>query len=173
MAVREEFRFKAVLKKRWLFYVGAVFVYLLPFLMIIEKTITIEPNQSNRSISINLGGFIVGLVYLLAFSKKVREALKKLKIGFIQKLLSGINFMMPVLMVTCMVYLAINALQGFDATLWYVVISMAIGVLIQAVEVEINKTFLRRLRIYEMAKEKVDIEKEEQRIRTEEAEEAV
>jgi MFS family permease len=171
MAVREEFRFKAVLKKRWLFYVGAVFVYLLPLLMIIEKTVTIEPNKSNSKISINLAGFIIGLVYLIAFSKKAREVIKKLKTGFIQKLLSGFNFMMPILMVTCMVYLAINALQGFDATLWYIVISMAIGVLIQAVEVEINKSYLRRLRIYEIAKEKVDTAKEEERIRAEEAEE--
>jgi hypothetical protein len=171
MAVREEFRFKAQLKKRWLYYVGAVFVYLLPLLMIIEKLFAIRHTEND--VTLQACGFVFGIIFIFALGKKVREAIKKMKYGATREFCSNLVFIIPFATVGFLVYLVVNALQDFDTTAMYICISMAFGAIMRTVDAAINKTYLRRLRIYEIAKEKVDTEKEEERIKLEEAEEAV
>ena len=56
---------KTYFKKRWLYLLGALFIYVAPLVIIFEALMRIEPNQTN--ISISFLGFVTGITYLVFF----------------------------------------------------------------------------------------------------------
>lgn len=145
---------KELFKKRWLYYLGLVFFWIIPIAMVLEKTITIE--NKGKSVSVSAIGFILGLIYLVAFRKKVKTYLQKKDFGFTQKFLLCLSEIVPFAVVACIVYLVMNALKGFDMTMWLVCASMVIGSLMMAIEHEINKILLYELELWKEAKRDVD-----------------
>jgi hypothetical protein len=145
---------KELFKKRWLYVLGWVFFWVIPALMIGEKTFAIE--NKGKSVSISLAGFIIGLAFLGLFAKRFREWMKKKDIGFISVLILRITDIIPFAVIACMIYLAMNALTGFDTTAWLVCLSMVFGSFMMAIECEINKQLIYELELYKEAKREVD-----------------
>lgn len=156
---------KELIKKRWLLGLSYLFLYIAPLAIILEKTVIIKRSETN--VSIHFIAFIVLLIYVSFVSKKAKAKLEKLKFGFFKTLLSGLNALIPIITVSLLVHIVIVALDGFHVTMWVITGSMSFGVMIQAVEALINKELIYELKLYELAKEKVDLEEKEEQIRQE------
>ena len=57
-----------------------------------------------------------------------------------------------------------KALKGSAMAIWFICISMLVGAITQAIEYGINKKFLYKLHIEEIAREKVDVARREKEL---------
>ena len=149
---------KEYFKKRWLYFVSIAFTFLIPLVIVFEGVINVKKVDS--TVSLQISGLIVGLVYLVAVLKFFRKKIIALKPGVLKILLEKSALITPFIIVACLVALVEKALLGFDYYLWMVCGSMFLGMLIEVIEFIINKKFLYKLRIYELAKEKYDTDKQ-------------
>lgn len=143
-------------KKRWLYYVSLIFIFLIPLAMIIEKFIRMEPVKKYAEFS--LTGFILGVIYIAFLSKKIKKKLEEMKYGVLKIFLTGISNIIPFLTVGFLIVLVESTLKGFNITVFAICISMFIGTIIQIIEFIINRQFLYNQKIEELAREQVDIE---------------
>ncbi len=162
---------KEYLKKRWLYFLGFIFIYVITLVIVIEKLVKIKTDSSNTTdISFSLFGFILGIVYIVFISKKIKAKINDMKIGFLKTLLVGISNIIPFATVGFLAHLISNGLSGFNITIWAICGSMLIGSSLQALDFFLNKDFLYDLELKKIAVEKVLAEKKEQDIRDEIAE---
>jgi uncharacterized membrane protein YjfL (UPF0719 family) len=149
-------------KKRWLLYLSYLFIYVFPLVIIIEKLITIKSN--NKVVSVSFVGFVVGIIYIIFVAKKARNTIKELKPGVIKVLINNLLGIIPFATVGFLVVLVEKALRNSANAIWFICISMLIGAIMQAIEYGINKKFLYRLYIDELAREKVDVARREKEL---------
>lgn len=142
-------------KKRWLYYLSFIFIYIIPGIMIALKIVTINSNETD--VTISFSGFILGLVYIAFVAKKVRIKISEMKPGALKILAHYISNIIPFLTVGFLVVLVKKALNGFDYTVWAICAFMFFGALLQALEWMINKRFLYNLEIEKKAREKFDV----------------
>lgn len=162
---------KEYLKKRWLYFLGFIFIYVIPLIVVIEKLVNIKTDPLNTTdISFSFFGFILGIVYIVFISKKIKVKINDMKIGFLKTLLVGISNIIPFATVGFLAHLISNGLSGFNITIWAICGSMLIGSSLQALDFFLNKDFLYDLELKKIAVEKVLAEKKEQDIRDEIAE---
>ena len=162
---------KEYLKKRWLYFLGFIFIYVIPLIVVIEKLVKIKNDPlNNTDISFSFFGFILGIVYIVFISKKIKVKINDMKIGFLKTLLVGISNIIPFATVGFLAHLISNGLSGFNITIWAICGSMLIGSSLQALDFFLNKDFLYDLELKKIAVEKVLAEKKEQDIRDEIAE---
>jgi peptidoglycan/LPS O-acetylase OafA/YrhL len=162
---------KEYLKKRWLYFLGFIFIYVIPLIVVIEKLVKIKNDPlNNTDISFSFFGFILGIVYIVFISKKIKTKINDMKIGFLKTLLVGISNIIPFATVGFLAHLISNGLSGFNITIWAICGSMLIGSSLQALDFFLNKDFLYDLELKKIAVEKVLAEKKEQDIRDEIAE---
>lgn len=158
-----------IFKKRWLFHLGFVFIYMIPGALILYQTITIK--TSSTFVQANVVGLVFGVVYIAFVAKKIHQKMEKMKPGPVRVLLSGIGSIIPFATVGCLVLLVENSLAGFDTLAWIICVSLAIGFIMRAIEAIINKKFLYDLHIDELAHEKADITRREKELEAEAADE--
>lgn len=161
---------KEYLKKRWLYFLGFIFIYVIPLIVVTEKLVKIKNdplNNSDVSFSFSFFGFILGIVYIVFISKKIKVKINDMKIGFLKTLLVGISNIIPFATVGFLAHLISNGLSGFNITIWAICGSMLIGSSLQALDFFLNKNFLYDLELKKIAVEKVLAEKKEQDIRDE------
>lgn len=144
-------------KKRWLYYLSFIFIYLVPGALIIYQTITIRTNDND--VSVNAVGLVLGIVYIAFVAKKVRAHIKSMKPGPMQILITWIGNIIPFATVGCLIMIVERSFGGFATLVWIICVSMLIGALMRAIEFMINRRFLYNLYIEEKAREKFDIEK--------------
>lgn len=156
---------KEYLKKRWLYFIAVAFTFIIPLVILLEGIFTIK--KGDEKVTLQLSGLIVGMVYLGVVLKFFYKKIILMKPSVRKIILEKSTLIAPFLVVACLVYLVERVLQGFDYYLAMVCGSMAIGMLLEVIEFAINRKFLYRLRIYEMAKEQVDIEKEKKKLEEE------
>lgn len=159
---------KEYLKKRWLYFLGFIFIYIFPLVIVTEKLVKIKNDPlNNTDISFSFFGFILGIVYIVFISKKIKTKINDMKIGFLKTLLVGISNIIPFATVGFLAHLISNGLSGFNITIWAICGSMLIGSSLQALDFFLNKDFLYDLELKKIAVEKVLAEKKEQDIRDE------
>ena len=159
---------KEYLKKRWLYFLGFIFIYVIPLIVVIEKLVKIKNDPlNNTDISFSFFGFILGIVYIVFISKKIKVKINDMKIGFLKTLLVGISNIIPFATVGFLAHLISNGLSGFNITIWAICGSMLIGSSLQALDFFLNRDFLYDLELKKIAVEKVLAEKKEQDIRDE------
>ena len=159
---------KEYLKKRWLYFLGFIFIYIFPLIIVTEKLVKIKNDPlNNTDISFSFFGFILGIVYIVFISKKIKTKINDMKIGFLKTLLVGISNIIPFATVGFLAHLISNGLSGFNITIWAICGSMLIGSSLQALDFFLNKDFLYDLELKKIAVEKVLAEKKEQDIRDE------
>jgi peptidoglycan/LPS O-acetylase OafA/YrhL len=159
---------KEYLKKRWLYFLGFIFIYVIPLIVVIEKLVKIKNDPlNNTDISFSFFGFILGIVYIVFISKKIKTKINDMKIGFLKTLLVGISNIIPFATVGFLAHLISNGLSGFNITIWAICGSMLIGSSLQALDFFLNRDFLYDLELKKIAVEKVLAEKKEQDIRDE------
>ena len=149
-------------KKRWLLYLSYFFVFVIPLVVIFEKLITIKSNS--KVVSISFVGFVVGIIYIVFVAKKIKEAIKELKPSVIKVFINNLLGIIPFATVGCLVVLVEKALKGSAMAIWFICISMLVGAITQAIEYGINKKFLYKLHIEEIAREKVDVARREKEL---------
>lgn len=149
-------------KKRWLLYLSYFFIYVMPLVVISEKLITIKSN--NKSVSVSFVGFIVGIMYIIFISKKIKAKIKDLKPSAIKVFINNFLGIIPFATVGCLVVLVERALRGSAMAVWFICISMLIGAILQTIEYAKNKKFLYKLHIDELAREKVDVARREKEL---------
>lgn len=143
-------------KKRLLYYLGGFFIYIVPFFVILEKLITIRSNST--VVSVTFVGFFVGIIYIFFVAKKIKAKTKELKPGPLKVCIGNILNIIPFATVGCLVVLVEKALKRGSLAVWFICISMLVGTIMQTVEYAINRKFLYKLRIEELAKEQADVE---------------
>ena len=159
---------KEYLKKRWLYFLGFIFIYIFPLVIVTEKLVKIKNDPlNNTDISFSFFGFILGIVYIVFISKKIKVKINDMKIGFLKTLLVGISNIIPFATVGFLAHLISNGLSGFNITIWAICGSMLIGSSLQALDFFLNRDFLYDLELKKIAVEKVLAEKKEQDIRDE------
>ncbi len=159
---------KDYIKKRWLYGLGFIFVYIIPLIIIFEKVLTIKTTSADTSkISVSLFGFILGIIYIVFISKKLKVKIQDMKIGAVKTLITGISNIIPFATVGFLAHLISNGLGGFDITIWAICGSMLMGAGLQALDFFLNKDFLYDLELKKIAVEKVLAEKKENDIRAE------
>jgi uncharacterized membrane protein YjfL (UPF0719 family) len=146
-----------IIKKRWLYYVSFIFIYLIPGALIAYQTLTIKPNENDVSVSIV--GLIIGIIYLAFVAKKTRQRIKEMKPGPIQILLSWVPTLIMWATIGCLIKLVENSFTGFDLIVWTICGSMGLGAVLRAIEFIINRKFLYNLLIDEEAHKVVDTER--------------
>lgn len=156
---------KEYIKKRWLYFIAIAFTFIVPLVILFEGIFTIK--KVDEKITLQLSGLIVGMVYLGVVLKFFYKKIILMKPSIRKIILEKSTLIAPFLIVACLVYLVERVLQGFDYYLAMVCGSMVIGMLLEVIEFAINRKFLYKLRIYEMAKEQVDIEKEKKKLEEE------
>ena len=77
MTIKERIAF--FIKKRWIYGVSLLITYGVPIILIFEKFFTVEKEAVTRSVSVSLGGMVLGLIYLVFAAKKVKAKSKKKK----------------------------------------------------------------------------------------------
>ncbi|HPZ27847.1 MAG TPA: hypothetical protein PLB58_06900 [Bacilli bacterium] len=143
-------------KKRWLYYLSYLFIYILPSVMIVQKLIVVKTNTDY--VRISFSGFILGLVYIAFLAKRIRAKIAAIKPGAMRILIQTVANIIPFLTVGFLVVLVKKALQGFDITVWAICISIFLGGILQAIEWIINRRFLYALEIDALARKEVDAE---------------
>ena len=119
---------KEYLKKRWLYFLGFIFIYIIPLIVVTEKLVKIKADPLNNSdISFSFFGFILGIVYIVFISKKIKVKINDMKIGFLKTLLVGISNIIPFATVWIFSSFNSNGLSGFNITIWSICGSMLIG----------------------------------------------
>ena len=156
---------KTYFKKRWLYLLGALFIYVAPLVIIFEALMRIEPNQTN--ISISFLGFVTGITYLVFFSKRLNAKIKELKTGALKTFLTGLISLIPFITVGFLAHLINNGIANFKHSIWGIIASMFIGVVCQTIDYLINADYLYGLELKKIAADKIFAEQEEERLRTE------
>lgn len=150
---------KTYFKKRWLYLLGALFIYIIPVIIIFEALIRIEPKEND--ISIPFLGFVAGITYLVFFSKRLNAKIKELKTGALKTFLTGIIGLIPFITVGFLAHLMNNGFQNFQYAIWAIVGSMLIGVVFQTLDYLINADYLYELELQKIAVDKIFAEKKE------------
>ncbi len=160
-----DFSLKERLKKRWLYAISLLFIILIPIILIVSKGFSIEKTKMNSKIEINFGIIIVGIVYLIVFAKKIKENVAKMIPGIAKSIINGINTIIPFIILACFVYLIENALSKTTTTIWCIVLSMVIGVVIQCIDYGVNKRYLYEYELYRLARQDLDKEAYKQKLK--------
>lgn len=152
-------------KKRWLYFVSLLFIYVIPLIMIISKFIRMDAVPQYARFSFT--GFVLGLIYIAFVNKKVKKYLEELKPGVRKILLTGVSNIIPFLTVGFLIVLVESFLKGFNITVFSICGFMFFGSILQAIEFLINKRFLYELKIEEMAREEFDKERKIEELKQE------
>jgi hypothetical protein len=158
-----DYTFREKIKIRWLYYLSLLLMYIAPLVIILVKTFSVKKVDSK--VSIWVAGFILGALYLAFLSKKICEAISKMKLGPLKILASGVNGIVPFGIVACLVWLVEYMFDGFTPVLLIICGVMLIATIIQVIEYLINKEYISMLEIHELALKQVAIEKEANRLR--------
>ncbi len=150
---------KTYFKKRWLYLLGALFIYVAPLVIIFEALMRIEPKQTN--ISISFLGFVTGITYLVFFSKRLNAKIKELKTGALKTFLTGLISLIPFITVGFLAHLINNGFANFQHAIWGIIASMFIGVVCQTIDYLINADYLYELELNKIAADKIFAEKKE------------
>lgn len=157
---------KDYIKKRWLYMIGFLFIYIAPLIVILEKVIRMKPATNNQiGVSVSLAGFVVGLVYIVFISKKLKVKINEMKIGAMKTLVSGISNIIPFITVGFLAHLISNGLSGFDTTIWLICGLMLLGSILQALDFFLNQDYLYDLELMKIAVEKALAEDKEEEIK--------
>lgn len=144
-------------KKRWLYFISLLFIYVVPLAMVVEKFVRMEPVKTYARFS--FGGFVLGIIYIVFVSKKLKKKINDMKFGVLKILLTGISNIIPFLTVGFLVVLVESTLKAFNITVFAICGSMFFGTILQIIEFMVNKRFLYELKIEEMAREEFDKKK--------------
>lgn len=154
-----------IIKKRWLYYLSFVFIFIIPAIIIYTKMITVQNKDSD--VTVSLVGFIVGLTYIAFVAKKIKQKIKEMKLGAFKVMMNGVSNIIPFVTIGFLIVIVENALSGADLSIWAICISMFLGSMIQTVEFMINKKFLYFLKIDELAREKFDVDRRQKELESE------
>lgn len=150
---------KTYFKKRWLYLIGVLYIYVAPLIIIIEALMRIEPKEKN--ISISFLGFVTGITYLVFFSKRLNAKIKELKTGALKTLLTGLISLIPFITVGFLAHLINNGFANFQYAIWAIVFSMLLGIICQTFDYLINADYLYELELTKVAADKIFAEKKE------------
>ena len=157
---------KDYLKKRWLYIVGFLFIYIAPLIVILEKVIRMKPaTDSQVGVSVSMVGFIIGLTYIVFISKRIKIKINEMKIGAGKTLVTGISNIIPFITVGFLAHLISNGLSGFDFTIWLICGLMVLGTFFQTLDFILNRDYLYDQELIKIAVEKVLAEDKEQEIK--------
>ena len=154
-----------IIKKRWLYILSFIFIFILPAVIIFLKMITIRSNDSD--VSISLIGFIVGMIYIAFVAKKLRHKIRDMKLGMIKIFVTGLSNIIPFVTIGFLIIIVEKALKGADLSVWAICASMLIGSICQMIEFTLNRKFIYFLKIDELAREKLDVEKRQKELESE------
>lgn len=153
---------KEYLKKRWLYFIAIVFIFIVPFIILLEG---IFNDSADKRYPLQLSVVISGVVYFTALLKFFYKKIMLMKPSVSKIFLERSMLIVPLLTLACLVYLVKKIFVNFDFYLWMIVGSMTIGTLLEALEYLINRKFIYKWEIFLKAKEEVDRKRAEEEYR--------
>jgi hypothetical protein len=144
------------LKKRWLYHLSQIFVYVIPGIMILEKTFMLK--NPDKLVAVSLTGMSFGLVYLCFLSRKVKDHIKEMRPGSAKVILENILPAIPFITVGCIFYMVEHALEGAMMTALCIAASIAMGSVLRGIEYALNKEYFYNLAIEEAAHKQIELE---------------
>ena len=157
---------KEYFKKRILYFSSFILIYFFPAMLIFGKLLQVDYEKSPL-VKWNIGMFVVALVFVLVFLKFINKKIKEMKPNAIKPIITGIRDILPFVAIAGLAYVVETALQGVNVTLYCVIGCMAVGYVMQSIEMVINKKFLYEWELQKLAKEDVDREEYKEKIKKE------
>lgn len=155
--------FKYYCKKRILYFIGFIFLYIFPTILIFENLFVLKKIEVESKQVLSLSWCIVGIIYLTFLAKHFKKKILDIKPGAFKTFLGGLASLIPVTILAAFVQLIqdlINKLPTIDIakSIWTIIFSITIGLVFQIIDSGINRKYLYDLEINKSAKREVDIE---------------
>lgn len=157
------------IKRRALYYIGSICIYILPIIYILPKLNIITTIEPEKHTSISVTWCIVGVLYLMFVAKFLRNKIHDMQPKPIKTFLSGITSLIPVTVLGAFISLieqVINKLPEINISqyIWNTVLLIALGLVLQIIDSVINRKYLYDLEIAKEAKRAIDIENKKQQL---------
>lgn len=148
------------LKKRALYYLGYIFIYLIPIILIMGNLKTIQAQKQ----ALNTTWVIVGIIYLVFFAKFIKSKILALKPCIFKSFMVGLLSLLPVIIITTLIQLVQDLIKDAPKLdiaqwLWYIVTSCLIGLFMQLLDSIVNQKYLTELEIIDLARQQIAIDK--------------
>lgn len=161
--------FKVYFTKRILYFVGYIFLYIFPATLIIENLFVLKKVEIGSKQVVSLTWCIVGIIYLIFIAKHFKKKILDIKPGAFKTFLGGLASLIPVTILASFVQLIqdlINKLPTINIakSIWLIIFSLVIGLILQVIDSAINKKYLYDLEINKIAKKEVDVETRKQEL---------
>lgn len=148
------------LKKRSLYYLGYIFIYLIPIILIMGNLKTIQAQKQ----ALNTTWVIVGIIYLVFFAKFIKSKILALKPCIFKSFMVGLLSLLPVIIITTLIQLVQDLIKDtphldIAQWLWYIVTSCLIGLFMQLLDSIVNQKYLTELEIIDLARQQIAIDK--------------
>lgn len=142
-------------KKRWLFFLGCFFIYLVPLALIIWKTFTLK--EATERVAISAVGVIVGVVYIAFVYKKLKAKIASLQPSFSKYFLTTLANTVPFATLGLLAIIVKASAENMEYLIWTICASMLFGGLLQGLDFVHNKAYLYDLELNKKAKEQIDL----------------
>lgn len=167
--LRELNNFKYYFKKRILYFIGFIFLYIFPTILIFENLFVLKKIEVESKQILSLSWCIVGIIYLTFLAKHFKKKILDIKPGAFKTFLGGLASLIPVTILASFVQLIqdlINKLPTINIakSIWLIIFSLVIGLILQVIDSAINKKYLYDLEINKIAKKEVDVETRKQEL---------
>lgn len=161
--------FKVYFTKRILYFVGYIFLYIFPATLIIENLFVLKKVEIGSKQVVSLTWCIAGIIYLIFIAKHFKKKILDLHPSPLKTFLGGIASLIPVTILAAFVQLIqdlINKLPTINIakSIWLIIFSLVIGLILQVIDSAINKKYLYDLEINKIAKKEVDVETRKQEL---------
>lgn len=157
---------KEYFKKRTLYFSSFILIYFIPAILIFTKLLQVDYDKTPL-VKWNIGMFVVALIFIFVFLKFINKKIKEMKPNAFKPIIIGIRDILPFAAVAGLAYVIEIALTEINVTLYCVMGCMAVGYIMQSVEMMINKKFLYEWELQKLAKEDVDREEYKEKIKKE------
>lgn len=152
------------IKKRALYFIGLIFIYILPIVYVLKNLKIITSIKETQTTSVSITWCIVGVLYLLFVARFVRTKIHEMQPKPIKTFLNGISSLIPLTILGAFIHVVqnvVNKIPNIDIAqyIWNVVIFIATGLCLQIIDSVINRKYLYDLEIAKQAKKQIDIEK--------------
>lgn len=152
------------LKRRIIYYIGSIFIYILPIIYIVPNLKVVTTIKQDPHTSASMAWCIIGVLYLIFVSKFIKTKINEMQPRPIKAFIQGITSLIPVTLLGAfinIVQVVINKIPNINIAqyIWNTVLLIGIGLVLQVIDSIINRKYLYDLEIGKEAKRAIDIEK--------------
>lgn len=150
--------------KRKLYFIGFIFIYLIPIIMIFENVFEIKEVINDKKIIVSFTWVILGFAYLTFVSKFIGKKINDLKPSPFKSFLIGVVSLIPITVIASLLQVMqelVNKMPHLDVAknIWLIIISIVVGLVLQIIDSAINRKYLYDIEIEKEAKRSIDVEK--------------